>query len=224
MTEEQPLVPNKALVTPRAAAIAGIIFAVLMGLSYGLITANLPTNEIPAHDSFLEQEGTLTLALSLVPFAGIAFLWFMGVLRDRLGQLEDQFFSTLFMGSGILYLAMTFAAAAISGGLLAIGSINPEYYQDDAIYLLSRYSVFQFNRVFAMRMAGMHMLVAGTIWMRTGVVHRWLVVTTYILALLLIFGLGLFSWFTMVFPTWVFVISVYILIWNYRQPNSAMEE
>jgi hypothetical protein len=26
------------------------------------------------------------LALNLVPFAGLAFLWFIGVLRDRLGQ------------------------------------------------------------------------------------------------------------------------------------------
>jgi hypothetical protein len=83
--------------------------------------------------------------------------------------------------------------------------------------------VFQFNRIFAMRMAGMHMLVAGTIWVRTGVIHRWLVIVTFVLALLLIFGLGFFNWFTLVFPGWVFVISIYILIWNYRQPKAASE-
>jgi hypothetical protein len=41
------------------------------------------------------------LALNLVPFAGIAFLWFIGVLRDRLGELEDRFFATVFLGSGL---------------------------------------------------------------------------------------------------------------------------
>ena len=42
MNPKQTLAPNKALITPRAAAIAGILFAVLMGLSYGLTTAILP--------------------------------------------------------------------------------------------------------------------------------------------------------------------------------------
>jgi hypothetical protein len=52
-----------------------------------------------------------------VPFAGIAFLWFIGVLRDRLGELEDRFFATVFFGSGLLFLGMLFLACAIVGGL-----------------------------------------------------------------------------------------------------------
>ena len=43
------------------------------------------------------------LALNLVPFAGIACLWFMGLLRNRVGTLEDQFFATVFLGSGLLF-------------------------------------------------------------------------------------------------------------------------
>ena len=42
------------------------------------------------------------MAVNLVPFAGIAFLWFIGVLRDRLGALEDRFFATVFLGLGML--------------------------------------------------------------------------------------------------------------------------
>ena len=49
----------------------------------------------------------------MVPFAGIAFLWFIGVLRDRLGELEDRFFATVFFGSGLLFLAMLFVSAAL---------------------------------------------------------------------------------------------------------------
>ena len=42
--------------------------------------------------------------MNLIPFAGIAFLWFIGVLRDRLGEQEDRFFATVFFGSGLLFL------------------------------------------------------------------------------------------------------------------------
>ena len=48
----------------------------------------------------------------IIPFAGIAFLWFLAVLRRRIGHGEDQFFATVFLGSGFLYIAMLFAADA----------------------------------------------------------------------------------------------------------------
>jgi MFS family permease len=59
------------------------------------------------------ESRTVALALNLVPFAGVAFLWFIGVLRDRLGQQEDRFFATVFFGSALLFLATLFAAAAV---------------------------------------------------------------------------------------------------------------
>ena len=49
---------------------------------------------------------TISLALNLLPFARIAFLWLIAVLRDRLGELEDRFFTTVFLGSGLLFVAM----------------------------------------------------------------------------------------------------------------------
>lgn len=52
--------------------------------------------------------------MKLVPFAGIAFLWFIGVLRDRLGQLEDRFFATVLFGSGPLFLGTLFPAWVFS--------------------------------------------------------------------------------------------------------------
>jgi len=52
---------------------------------------------------------------SLVPSAGIAFLWFIGVICDHMGDLEDRFFVTVFLGSGFLFLASTFVGAALAG-------------------------------------------------------------------------------------------------------------
>lgn len=48
------------------------------------------------------RRSALVVALNLVPFAGIAFLWFIGVVRDRIGPREDRFFASVFLGSGLL--------------------------------------------------------------------------------------------------------------------------
>jgi hypothetical protein len=89
MKQEADLISAR-LKAPRAAAIAGILFSVL--LIAGLLLFRLSVRADP-----LEAGATLYL----VPFAGIAFLWFIGVLRDRLGELEDRFFATVFLGSGL---------------------------------------------------------------------------------------------------------------------------
>lgn len=108
------------LTTPRAAAIAGILFSLLLITSLVLIRLSVPQNPGDAGDWLAGGWRTITLALNLLPFAGIAFLWFIGVVRDRLGESEDRFFATVFLGSGLLFLAMLFASAAVAGGILLI--------------------------------------------------------------------------------------------------------
>jgi hypothetical protein len=108
------------LTTPRAAAIAGILFSLLLITSLVLIRLSVPQNPEDAGDWMAGGWRSVTLALNLLPFAGIAFLWFIGVVRDRLGEREDRFFATVFLGSGLLFLAMLFASAAVAGGILLI--------------------------------------------------------------------------------------------------------
>jgi hypothetical protein len=140
----------------------------------------------------------------------------MGVVRDRMGRLEDQFFSTLFFGSGYLYLGMTFASAAIASGVLTLYALDPGTLIGSEGYALSRIIINRISTVYAIRMAGMFMFVLGTIWVRTQVMPRWLALVTYALAAVLLISIGFTPWVTMLFPAWVFVISVYILILNYR--------
>ena len=87
MTESKAHVSNRALRTPRAAAIAGILFAVLLGTSQVLLQLSVPTDLLDTSDWLDDQARTVSLALSLVPFAGILFLWFMAVVRDRMGGI-----------------------------------------------------------------------------------------------------------------------------------------
>src|SRR4051794_5726795 len=106
------------LATPRAAAAAGVLFAVLFATALILIRTALPEDAEPG-SQWVEAGSThIKVASMLIPFAGIAFLWFIGVVRDGFGRLEDRFFSSVFLGSGLLFLAMTFAYAAIGAGLV----------------------------------------------------------------------------------------------------------
>ncbi len=224
MTESKAHLSNRALRTPRAAAIAGILFAVLLGTSQVLIQLSVPADLLDTSDWLDDQAKTISLAMSLVPFAGISFLWFMAVVRDRMGHLEDQFFSTIFFGSGYLYLAMTFASAAIAGGVLSLYDLDPGMLIGTEGYALSRTIINRINTVYAMRMAGMFMFVLGTIWVRTGVMPRWLALVTYALAAVLLISIGFTPWVVLIFPAWVLMISVTILILNYRVQHGRVQQ
>jgi hypothetical protein len=115
MKQEADLIRER-LKAPRSAAIAGILFSVLLIAGLLLFRLSVRADPLEAGDWLKSSSKTIALALHLIPFAGIAFLWFIGVLRDRLGKLEDRFFATVFLGSGLLFLAMLFASAALGGG------------------------------------------------------------------------------------------------------------
>jgi len=219
MTQGSKHLVGRELRTPRAAAIAGILFAVLYSIAWVLVRLSIPAEALEAGDWLDQQAKNLSLAMSLVPFAGIAFLWFMGVVRDRMGRQEDQFFSTLFFGSGYLYLGLTFAAAAATGGVLVLYASSHGPPAGSEIYSLAIVISNRLNTVYAMRMAGMFMFVLGTIWVRTGVMPRWLAWVTYLLAAVLLISIGFTPWVVLVFPTWVFAISVAILVLNYRRAH-----
>src|SRR5215469_14915108 len=154
MTQGEPLI-REELRTPRAAAIAGMLFGVLLITSQLLVWTSIPVN--PTETDVIKHSGTVLLALNLLPFAGIAFLWFIAVLRGRLGALEDRFFATVFLGSGLLYIAMIFTSAATAGGLIRVLLNAPEGLMARGTYVLGRAQVYQTMNVFGSKMAGVFM-------------------------------------------------------------------
>ncbi len=225
MTDIDVSLTRKRLTTPRAAAIAGILFALLYGIGLALIRISIPA-DIAADGAWLETNSrTVALGLNLVPFAGIAFLWFIGVIRDRLGDMEDRFFATVFLGSGLLFLALTFVGAALAGGLLSSYSVAPGALVESGVFTYSRAVMYQIINVYAIRMAGVFMISLGTIWIRTGLMHRGWAFLTYALALVLLLSIGYSLWVTIIFPGWVLAVSVYFLILNFRgQRQDALNE
>ncbi len=209
----------RRLSTPRASAIAGILFGLLFGASLVLMRSAIPA--VITADSSWTQTGALkiNIALVLMPFAGIAYLWFIGVVRDRLGEFEDKFFSTVFFGASLLFLAMVFVSMAIAGSILTTYPIITGETPDYTVIYFGRALMFHINNVYALRMAGVTMISLATIWMRTGLMPRWLTVVTLLLALSLLLVTNYNPWITLVFPTWVLLISLFILWMGRKQPD-----
>ncbi|MGA9275365.1 hypothetical protein [Ilumatobacter sp.] len=213
--------PRQAIRTPRAAAVAGIAFSVLLTTALVLIRVVVPDDPTDAGEWLVDdtKRGAIVLALNLLPFAGIAFLWFIGVVRDRIGDGEDRFFATVFLGSGLLFIAMLFATGAIASGLiLAAGESDV----GDVWPFGRRVSAMLLN-VYAMRMAAVFAISTTTIATRLGLAPRWLTVLGYATAAVLMLSVGITPWVELVFPVWVFVFSIHILVVSFRTGYPAPE-
>ena len=161
MSQELPLI-DRSLKTPRAAAIAGILFSLLSIAGEVLVRRSIPADPLGSAAEMVNHAKTLSIAVNLAPFAGVAFLWFIAVFRDRLGELEDRFFATVVLGSGLLYLAMFFASAALAGGLLIVLSSGSENLVQSGAYAVSRAQIYQITSIFEIKMAAVFMISSST--------------------------------------------------------------
>ena len=213
---------GSGLRTPRAAAIAGILFALLLGLAFVLIFISQPADPAKpgAWLSDPSRRGAVAVALNLVPFAGIAFLWFIGVIRDRIGQQEDRFFATVFLGSGLLFIAMLFTGAAFAAGLGSLATATPSA-SNPGTLVIGRDITVLLLRVYGMRMAAVFTMSAATITLRTKVIAPWIGFAGVAVAIILLISIGLTVWVALLFPAWILVLSVDILRTDLRRPPSA---
>ena len=210
---QQIQITRASLRTPRAAAIAGIAFALLLGTALILVRIAVPADP---HDAgtWLDnptRRKVVVVALNLVPFAGLAFLWFIGAVRDRIGAAEDRFFATVFLGTGLLFVAMLFVAGAVAAGLLGTEAsrattISPE------VWRFGRHITFQVLTVYAMRMAGAFTIVTTTIGRRLDILPRWLILLGGIIGVALLLTVESFAWLEILFPLWVLILSVHLLV------------
>jgi hypothetical protein len=206
-----PLAVRSALKTPRAAALAGIVFSVLLITALTLLRVSVPADPAVA-GGWLTDSGkraAVAVGLNLIPFAGIAFLWFIGVIRDRIGAHEDRFFATVFLGSGLLFVGMMFVAAAFAGGLIA-GTSSSGSPGTDTLALGRNVTSILLN-VYSMRMAAVFTLTTVTIARRTEIVSRWLTVAGLATALVLLVGVAISPWVELLFPAWILAVSIEIL-------------
>jgi hypothetical protein len=151
------------------------------------------------------------VGLYLVPFAGIAFLWFIAAVRHHMGEHEDRFFATVFLGSGLLFVAMLFAAAASTGALIATVKFQDAPPPSADAVALARGLGFAFLFVFGVRAAAVFMIVVSTIGLRTGFLPRWLVFAGFVSGVVFLFSVTYVELLALLLPVWVTAVSIVIL-------------
>ena len=208
---------NTRLRTPRAAAIAGLLFSGLLIAMLLLFISAVPKDALDEGAWLSAGLERVVLAINLMPFAGVAFLWFIGVVRDRLADAEDRLFATVFLGSGLLFLAMMFVAAAVFGAIVIVHVARPGSLADSSTFALARAFAYTIVNVYAIKMAAVFMLITSTIAVRTAFVARWMAAPGFAMALFLLFASQWVDWSFIVFPAWALLISVYILFANFHR-------
>ena len=202
-----------ALRTPGAAGWAGIIFAVLFALAVVLLHLAAPADPDNVNGWLDNPSGRsqLHVALSLVPFCGIFFLWFMGAVRSQIGEREDKFFATLYLGSGLLFVAMLFVLAALFVGLITVTHAHGGSPPND-LWRFGRGAIYNLTTSYELRMAAVFTISTSTIALKLRLHHRWVTWSGYLVGLLLLITATTVQWIELVFPAWVFVVSVNILV------------
>ncbi len=192
----------------RSAAVAGILFAGLLLVALTLMRLALGDGDFQELQADPDRKQMINVGLHLVPFAGIAFLWFIGVVREQLGPVEDRLFSTVFFGSGLLFLGMLFLGAVNADAMV---KMLDETRVNADVWNFSRSTTQTLVSVYAMRMAAVFTLSVSTVGLRASAFPRWVSYLGYAVAVVLLVASGEHKWTQLLFPLWVLLLSVIIL-------------
>lgn len=198
-------------------AIVGMIFSVLFTISMYLV-AGVPggrstDEEIREYYRSEAASTATTVGLYIMPFAGIAFIWFSVALRmwaaasqRRLSVLH----SNLQFVSGIAFVLLIFVASA-SLAIIAVTVRLAEGPVD--VDAARQFQVFgaALTLFFAMRMAAMFVFTTSAIGRSAGILPRWFVYLGFVFGAFLLLSATLSPFLVLAFPLWVFVLCVILL-------------
>lgn len=204
--------------------------ALLFLLSYWLLSstpgARASDEELLAFYGSDKRRQMVLVGLYVMPFAGIAFLWFSVALRVwmRASSLrESELLSSMQFVSGILYVGLFFAAAAASSVTavsleLSRAPLDPVVARQFPLYgatLLLR---------FAMRMAAIFVFTTSRIGRDTGVLPRWFTYVGQAVGLFLLFSATFTRGLVLVFPLWLLALCALLFGRAWRLPKTVAAE
>ncbi len=202
----------------RVAGLAGLAFVVLFVAGFVILQASpAPSGSDEEIASFYQGDGDRLLALFgayIVPFAGIAFLWFMSAVRivftsepgKRAHILAPMQFAT-----GILFVAATFiAAAAMATSAAAVEFLDSPKDLDPDLLRAFPQLAYSIVFIFGIRMAGV--FVATTSGLGRGLLPAWLRIGGFLLAAALLLTVSFSELLVLLFPAWVAILSAWLLL------------
>lgn len=226
-----PAVPVPEDVNLRRAAARtgwlGIAYAVLL-IAALVVLARAPgasSTDQEFTDFYTHSTDTRVLVVAafyLMPFAGIAFMWFAVLLRvwiRRTTSTLDEMYSSAQLVSGILFLGLFFAGAA-SISVLAVSADFSNATIDSASARLFTELGWALIAVFAMRMAAVFIMTTSALGRRHGFLPRWFVITGYIVGLFLLLSASVSTTLVLVMPVWAFIMGG-LLLYRSRSLPSA---
>lgn len=199
-----------------AAAVAGILYAVLAVLALTRMSSypSLSLSEAELTSWFDETENQIMLggALTLASISAVAFLWFVAVIRRRLGDREDRFFATVFFGSGIAYVAVWLVGAAVlAGPAIAMTTLDAAEVTASSASLAGGVAA-ALVLVVAPRIQAVFIFTTSTVIKRSKVLPTWLAIVGYLAGLMMFLAPLVYVPLAYAFPVWVFLVSVVLLI------------
>ena len=196
----------------RSAAVAGLVFSALIILVLVLFRTAFPFDQLIDSNAALSQAqiDRGRWALYLLPFAGIAFIWFMAALNYSVGHADHRLFTTVFIASGIIFVGLIFVAGAVASAEVAAWVAGGDLLRPERLIpativnaLLADYSA---------RMAAIFCLSVSTFGRMRKTLPSWLTIlgtATGLFLLLVPFGVRYVEY---VFPAWVAILSLYLFI------------
>jgi hypothetical protein len=108
--------------------------------------------------------------------------------------------ATVAFASGLLFLAMLFASAAVAGGFIIAYAARPEGLLESGTFTFARAATYEIMNLYAVKMAAVFMISLSTLAIRTGVIARWIALLGYTFALILLLSGRNIEWILFLFP------------------------
>ena len=201
------------------AAIAGIVCAVGWSLSLrGLVAGpglGATQDEIAAYYAEGSSRSVMVL-LALMVVGTIAFLWFVGVVRNRLGASETRLVGTVFLGASVLLTGLVLVGASALAAPSVLVEVSGQAPDPGATALLRALAAVVLA-VFAPRVATLVMFSTASLSRRAGALPGWLIVVTYVVGVAEFVNVTIATPTLYVFPAWIALVSIVVIV---RRPST----
>ena len=198
-------------------ASVGIAYAVLFLISFALLSGTpgpqASDSEIVDFYTREEHRKLVVVGSYLMPFAGVAFVWFIVAFRTWISssnQLESVVVSNIQLISGCIFVALWFTASATLSTTadsveLASATVEPTIARQLPLYG----HTLMFG--FALRMAAMFVFTTSTTTRKMRVLPGWFTLAGYGVGLFLLLSATFDPLLAIMFPVWMLTLSALLL-------------
>lgn len=205
------------------AAVAGLVCAAAWTIGLrGLLACpglGATNDEIARYYADPGRTDDVGFLLASMTIGSIAYLWFVGVIRSRLGYREIRLVGTVFFGASVLFTALLMVASSALAAPALLVEVGGQAPDPGAAALLRAFNA-GILAVFAPRVATLVMFSTATLARRAGVWPRWLVVGTYVVGVIEFVNVTLSTPMVYVFPVWIAVVSLVVIV---RHPEAQTD-